>query len=183
MPGNRGPSDSATRQLYDFPPLPDLGSKERFSRCSIRPRAPEHIQKGCCPCQSAGSARNNKGIRRRLSGYRPQSASYARSCSTTRLFCGLQMLRHRGSGGRCAQDPIPQGVPASSVRCRILAMSVGSSFAPSKKTALPTKPDRAVDRGGAQQICAVGGHYTFSVGKALDPFGFAAPSFGGFAKI
>ena len=52
-----------------------------------------------------------------------------------------------------------------------------------QKTALPTKPDSAVDRGGAQQTCAVGGHYTFSVGKALDPFGFAAPSFGGFAKI
>ena len=28
--GNCGPSDSATRQLYDFPPSLDWGSKERF---------------------------------------------------------------------------------------------------------------------------------------------------------
>ena len=133
MSGNRGPSDSATRQLYGSPPLPDLGSKERFSRCPTRSRAPEHIRKGCCLCQSAESARNNKGIRRRLSGYRPQSASYARSCSTTRLFCGLQMLRHRGSGGRCAQDPIPQGdgqedTPAKKRRVNSSSSKVGRSL-------------------------------------------------------
>ena len=182
MPGNRGPSDSATRQLYGSPPSPDLGSKERFSHGPIRPRAPEHIRKGCCPCQSAESARNNKGIRRRLSGYRPQSASYARSCSTTRLFCGLQMLRHRGSGGVALKIPFHKEFRPLLCGAEFLQCLSAHPLLP-QKTALPTKPDRAVDRGGAQQICAVGGHYTFSVGKALDPFGFAAPSFGGFAKI
>lgn len=106
------------------------GSKERFFRCPTPSPKPGHIGKAPCFFLCVGDARNNTDIQRRLSGYRPQSASYARSCSTTRLSYDCQRLRLSESRVHCALNPIQQEAPAFSALCRILVMSVGSSLTP-----------------------------------------------------